>query len=384
MNLQELTKEHGTPLYVTNLDTVSSRYERLDESLDAFTVKYASKANFDPLVVQRLAKKNCEFVAGSSFEAIYLKDNGIDPSSLQVTAVSPKDGSLQHLVSLSRDSSDFTVTINEYDTVQRLIDRGFRGRVLVRLKPDRSLQSSSKYSNGSLLKFGMTDTEIHKTVDSVQDSGDMTLAGFHSHLGGSFLTKNIESFCKHADYTIEKSKDYVDIDSIDVINFGGGLGIPYRNSQDSLDLDLLNRKLKNRISDYDMEYVIEPGRFIVAPSTLLLTKVQVTRQEEDGRFVGVDAGMSEFARTTMFDVHHEIENVTGNNDVCSQTVAGPTCSGADIFCHGRSFDKAEIGDILSIGDVGAYGSVMSSNFHAYPSPKIVDDKGSLSPLSDGI
>lgn len=378
-------EEYGTPLYITNLEEVESRYRKINESLSDFTVKYASKANFDPQVINRLDTHNPDFVAGSTFEAMYiLEEAGIAADRLQVTAVSPKDASIEHLVELSNMSSEFTATVNEYDTVQKLVENEFKGRILVRLKPDKDLQSASKYSNGSLLKFGMTESEIRMTLDDVQDSKYMELAGFHSHLGGSFLTEEVDLFCEHVERTVEKSRNHVDLDSIDVINFGGGMGIPYSRTEKELDLTVFKKKLHDVVPDLGIEYVIEPGRYVVGPSTVLLTKVQATRNQDEGRFVGVDAGMSEFARTTMFDVYHEIENNSDGRKITSQTVAGPTCSGADIFCHNRRFENAEVGDILNIKDVGAYGSVMSSNFHAYPMPTIIDENGNLSPISDGI
>jgi diaminopimelate decarboxylase len=378
----ELLDEFETPFYVTDLELVKNRYREVDEALENITVKYACKSNFDPLVLQELHNIGSEFVAGSSYEAILANEYGIRADSLQVTAVTPSKESIEHMVYLSSLNDGFTVTVNEYDTVKRLVGKGYIGDILVRLKADKELMTSTKYKNGSYLKFGMSQDEIERTLSLVEES-DLNLRGFHSHLGGSINNKNIEKLRHHINYVIRRSTEYMSIGDIDVINFGGGFGIKQRPDDTELNLRKINSMMSDElIGTNQTKYVIEPGRYISGPSTSLLTEVRTIRDTDDGRFVGVDAGMSQFPRTTMFDVYHPVRNISQTGDPVEQTVAGPTCSGADIFCNNRSFGRAKKGDILSVDNVGAYGYVMSSNFHAYPYPTMVSRRGEESPLSE--
>lgn len=383
----ELVSEYGTPLYITDLDAVQSRYEGLQQTLDFCTVKYACKSNFDPQVLTTLAETDddIEFVCGSSYEALVARKENIRAGRLQVTAVSPKTESINHLVQLSYESSEFTTTINEIETLRQLLDSGYRGNVLLRLPPDRSLQSDSKYANGSRLKFGLTDSEVQTALVLLEGSA-ATFTGFHSHLGGSFLTDSIEKYCQHIEQTIELATTFCPLEEIQELNFGGGLGIPYEPDTPELDVELLGDSIKEVLPEStDTEFIIEPGRYIVGPTTILATEVQTTRERDGNRFVGVDAGMAEFPRPTMFDVYHHIEPVTTSIDeVVEQTIAGPTCSGADIFGSKREFMKVEAGDILQVEDVGAYGFVMANHFHAYPSPTIVSTEGDKSPSLEEI
>lgn len=378
----DLLDTFETPFYVTDLESVKNRYRKVNKALENITVKYACKSNFDPLVLQELYDIGSEFVAGSSYEAMLANEYGIAADSLQVTAVTPSEKSIEHMVYLSSLNNSFTVTVNEYDTVERLVEEGYTGDILVRLKADKKLMTSAKYKNGSYLKFGMSQDEIERTLSLVEDS-ELNLRGFHSHLGGSIKNENIEKLRHHINYVIKRSTEYMSIENIDVINFGGGFGIKQRADDSELNLQEINSIISDELIDTNQtRYVIEPGRYISGPSTSLLTEVRTTRETDDGRFVGVDAGMSQFPRTTMFDVYHPVTNISQTRDSIEQTVAGPTCSGADIFCNNRPFGRAEKGDILSIDNVGAYGYVMSSNFHAYPYPTMVSKRGEESPLSE--
>jgi diaminopimelate decarboxylase len=378
---RQLAESYGTPLYITDTEEVRRRYNSLECAFDNFDIKYACKSNFDPLILEELG--STEIVAGSSYEAILAAKTGTEIKNIQVTAISPSNQSLQHLVNLSERSKEFTVTVNEYDTVERLADRGFKGRVLIRLKADKKLMSSGKYANGSYLKFGMTDPEVTNSLYHLRES-DMEFIGFHSHLGGSIMNEDIDTFCEHAEYVIEQGQRYADIEEIQTFNFGGGLGVPQKDSERELDIETLSDKLGSVLVDEkSTDYVIEPGRYISGPSAVLVTRVTSVKNGEE-RFVGVDAGMSQFPRTTMFDVYHKISNITSSTEVASQTVAGPTCSGADIFCNNRQFQKARRGDLLAIEDAGAYGFVMSGNFHAYPYPTVVSLEGKESPISNGF
>lgn len=383
----ELTSKYGTPLYITDLDAVEDRYHKLQNELSNCTVKYASKANFDPQVLSTLDESadNIGVVCGSSYEALVARELNISSGQLQVTAVSPREESINHLIQFSYESSEFTTTVNELETLERLLNGGYRGNVLLRLAPNHSLQSSSKYASGSELKFGLTDEEI-KTALALLDGASAEFTGFHSHLGGSFLTDSIEKYCQHIEHTITRATEFCSLEEIDELNFGGGFGIPYEPETPELDLSKLSTALDETLpSDTETEFVVEPGRYIVGPTTILATEVRTTRERENHRYVGVDAGVAEFPRPTMFDVYHHIKPVnTSVGKEETQTIGGPTCSGADILGHNRTFTKVESGDILQIEDVGAYGLVLANHFHAYPSPTVVSTSGDKSPPLEKI
>lgn len=373
--LQELANEHGTPLYVMDMDRVRDNYLRLSDAIPFCTVKYAAKSNNHSDVLEEMSDYVDSVVCGSSHEAISCYDSGFDIDQLQVTAVSPKEESISHLVDFSKKDDSFTVTLNSLDTLRRLNGNGYSGDVLIRLTPNPSFRSQSRYKEGSLSKFGMPPHEINEAISYLRTT-DMDLVGFHNHLGGKFMTESIDNYVAHVQDTIDRATEWLPLSQIDVLNFGGGFGIPKKPSEEELDLDKLSESLHEVLPlDSDVEFVVEPGRYIAGDAGQLLTTVNTVKETQYGRFVGVDAGMSEFPRPMMFDAYHHIRIVENpmfsHRHTVEQTVAGPTCSGADVFASNREFGKAKVDDLLAIEDVGAYGIVMSNQFHAYPLPNLV-------------
>lgn len=377
-SIRSLLSEYETPFYVLDTDAVSTRYKTLSQTLPC-TVKYASKANFDPQIITTLNNQSCEFVCGSAFEAAVCYKYGVEPANLQVTAVAPSKKSINILTQLANEDDRFTTTVNSVSTVQQLIENGYAGHVLLRLPPDVDEQAESKYQHGSQIKFGLRENELAECITLLEQS-EITLEGIHAHMGGTFTDDSIDTFRNHITRTLETATQ-LDTE-ITTVNFGGGLGIPYHPDDTPTSIETVAKVLSEYMTD-EYEFVLEPGRYIVGPAGTLVTSVRTTRETENGRFVGVDAGMAEFPRPTFFDVYHHIERYTDDpsdtRSSCSQTIAGPTCSGADIFASDRTLERLEVGDIVVINDVGAYGQVLASNFHAYPMPTVVSTSGEQSP-----
>jgi diaminopimelate decarboxylase len=359
-----------------DMSRVRENYERMCEHLPFCTIKYAAKANNHPSVIEDMNEYVDGAICGSSHEAMVCLSSGMDPSELQVTAVTPKEESIDHCVDLSERDSGFTVTLNSMDTLRRLSQKGYQGRVVIRFMPDSSLRKDSKYREGSLAKFGMPPHEINEAVTYLRsNNSQIELIGFHNHLGGRFMNDTMGSYLDHVRNTLNRATNWLPLSEIEVINFGGGFGIPSEPEEEELDLVTLSEELQDILPlDTDTEFVLEPGRYIVGDAGQLLTRVKTIKETQYGRFVGVDAGMSEFPRPMIFDSYHNIrivEDPLKHRPNVEQTVAGPTCSGADIFASDRKFGKAHKENLLSIEDVGAYGIVMASEFHSYPRPTLV-------------
>lgn len=377
-DLDSILEDHATPFYVLDIKTAVERYQHLNDAISQ-TVKYASKANFDPQLITALNAESCDFVCGSAFEAGVCYKYGVNAENIQVTAVAPSEKSINILTELADKHESFTTTANSFTTVQQLVNNGYSGRMLLRLPPRVNQQPNSKYQSGSQVKFGMTETELEKSAVLLEDS-TASLHGIHSHMGGSFTDETLDKFRNHIRRTIDFVTDFSH--QVEVINFGGGLGINYMSSDEAITLEKVATVLDEETTTQH-EFVIEPGRYISGSIGTLVTTVRTVRETPDERFIGVDAGLAEFPRPTMFDVYHEIkryvEDDKTSRPIISQTIAGPTCSGADIFASNRDIERLAVDDTVLIKDVGAYGQVMANNFHAYPFPTVVSKDGTESP-----
>ena len=164
-------------------------------------------------------------------------------------------------------------------------------------------------------------------------------------------------------------------DDLEFIDLGGGFGIPYRKQADQarLDLKALGEKLSDVINswvkDYgkEIEFKIEPGRYIVAESGILLGKVNAVKRNYKTKYIGTDLGFNVLVRPVMYDSHHDIEiyRKTGIPSLKEETVSivGNICETGDIIAKDRKLPEIFENDILGVLDSGAYGYSMSSNYN---------------------
>lgn len=372
-------EKYGTPIYVTDLEQVSQNYNILNNKFKDFTVKYAAKANTDKAVLKTLKRNNCKIECASLQEAKRVLFASYNLSDIQTTLVNPSERTAIEASKMANKNKNFTVTLGSRDAIQRFANNNFKGNVLLRVKKDK-YENDEINKNGARQKFGIPKENIEEIIE--RNKNILDIDGLHTHIGGSILTKeDIEEYITMVSnlFNIVKSLDY----NINKIDLGGGLGIPYKEEDSELNIDKLKNNLLETIpNNCNSEIIIEPGRYIVGDSSILLTRANTIRNYDNNRFVGVDAGMTELIRPAMFGSYHPIRNISQQeNNKIKQTIAGPTCSGADIFCHDREIEKIDNEDIIAIGNVGAYGNVLSNHFHSYPKIKNIVFEGNKEAVS---
>jgi bifunctional diaminopimelate decarboxylase / aspartate kinase len=151
-----------------------------------------------------------------------------------------------------------------------------------------------------------------------------------------------------------------------VLDLGGGLGLPEREGQESLDLARLDRGLMAVKQAYpQLQLWLEPGRFLVARAGVLLTRVTQLKGKGALRYLGVDAGMNSLIRPALYGAHHEIVNLTrfGEPATARYTVVGPICESGDVLGSARPLPESREGDVMLVADAGAYGHSMSSRYN---------------------
>jgi diaminopimelate decarboxylase len=168
------------------------------------------------------------------------------------------------------------------------------------------------------------------------------------------------------------------------ISAGGGLSIPYQAGEPVIDtahyFDLWDaaRNTVAGLLGHAVELEIEPGRYLVAESGVLVSEVRATKHQGSQHFVLVDAGFSDLMRPAMYGSHHGMEVIRADGTLPSSArhstvVAGPLCESGDVFTQGeggvvlqRELSPAKVGDLLVVHDTGAYGASMSSNYNTRP------------------
>ncbi|GGL62890.1 diaminopimelate decarboxylase [Halocalculus aciditolerans] len=373
-DLRAVAAEHGTPTYVQDLDRVRANYERLDDAFPDARIHYAVKANAGRAVLKALREVDAGAEAASAGEVARALDAGFDPSEIHYTPVNPPDRDLDPI--LNGPTSGLTVTVGSRDLLDRLDARGFDGRVCLRVHPGVGAGHSEDVATGADAKFGVP-AEDATTVLREADARGFDVVGVHAHVGSGMLTEeDVEAHREVVEVIAGIARDSpVDLEFVDV---GGGFGVPYRESEEALDLDAVANATRDALADVDADLVVEPGRYLVADAGVLLAEVVSTKPTGDAVVAGADAGMTELLRPALYDAYHPIRSLARDahdRPTRTVTVVGPVCESTDVLADARDLPRPAVGDLLAVGNAGAYGIEMASNYTSRPRPPVVAVEG---------
>ena len=364
--LESLADEYDTPLYVMDLDRVKENYTRFAAAFPDAEVMYAAKAHTGKAVLEAVLEAGGEIECAAWGELQRSIDAGADPNELQYTAVNPPDHDLDYAVDLADEAPGLTITIGATDTLDRLAERGYDGRIAIRINPGIGTGHHEKVATGADAKFGIPYERVPEVADRVREAFD--LVGLHAHAGSGVLTDGLEEHCRAIERVGEMARRIGDSD-LEFVDVGGGYGVPYREDEAPLDLEKTSDMVREAVGDLEATLKLEPGRYIVADAGLILTEVNTIKEAPDATVVGVDASLATLIRPAMFGSYHPMLNVSApDRDSIEATVGGPVCTSADVFAHDRPIACPERGDVLAIGNAGSYGYELASQFHSQPRP----------------
>jgi diaminopimelate decarboxylase/aspartate kinase len=193
----------------------------------------------------------------------------------------------------------------------------------------------------------------------------LRITGLHAHVGSGVF--DVGSWADTAQQLADLSRRLPDVRVIDV---GGGLGVPDREGRSSFDLAALDARLAEvrdslRGAGVAVELWLEPGRYLVAESGVLLARVTQTKSKGDVHYVGIATGMNSLIRPALYGAHHDIVNLSRIAEPATETVnvVGPICESADYLGHDRLLPASVEGDVLLIATAGAYGRAMGSHYN---------------------
>jgi diaminopimelate decarboxylase len=249
--------------------------------------------------------------------------------------------------------------------------------VWLRINPGFGHGHSNKTNTGGEhSKHGIWHTDLPAALAAIRQHG-LKLVGLHMHIGSGVDYSHLEQVCT----AMVKLVGRVDM-PIEAISAGGGLSIPYRAGEPTIDTahyfslwDAARRQIEQQ-RGHKLHLEIEPGRYLVAESGVLVAEVRATKQMGGNHFVLVDAGFNELMRPSMYGSYHGIELLPADDTprpAQPTVVAGPLCESGDVFTQGeggvvltRDLPQARVGDLIVFHDTGAYGASMSSNYNSRP------------------
>lgn len=382
--LQQAAEEYGTPLYVLDTDRVRENAVRLRSAFPDAEVLYAAKANALGTVLEVLLEAGVGIECASAGELHRALEAGAAGHQVHYTAVNPPAGDLDLAVEAARDRPELTITAGSSDTIDRLDERGYDGRLCLRVNPGIGAGHHEKVRTGADAKFGVPAGRAVDTLLEAADRG-FDVVGIHAHVGsgvtGDALEAHRDFVARMGDLARDTTAALEDAGhpGLAFVDVGGGFGVPYRGDEPPLDLETVADATRSALGAVDAQLMVEPGRYLVADAGVLVTRVNTVKPAPETTVVGVDAGMTTLARPAMYGSYHAIRNleVEGDDDRPSmaQTVTGPICESSDVFCTDRSLPESRRGDLLAIGNAGAYGYEMASTYNSRPRPASVVIEG---------
>ena len=356
----------GTPAYVHHLPTVRERARAL-AAIPAIDRRfYAIKANPHPAILQAVVEEGfgLECVSVGELRHVFASVPGLDPGRVLFTPSFAPIGEYAAAFELG-----VTVTLDNVEALQRWPDV-FRGRRLwLRVDLGRGEGHHAKVKTGGVAsKFGLPVARIDGFLDAAR-ALDVRIDGLHAHLGSGVDTpEHWRSVCDELGGIANR------IGSIDTIDIGGGLPIPYRAEDEPFDLDAWNEGLAEVKAAYPgYRLAIEPGRYLAAECGVLLLGVTQVVEKHGVRRVGGDAGMNALLRPALYEAWHDIVNLSrlDDADTVEFDVVGPICETGDVLGHKRPLPLATApGDVLLVADAGAYGYVMSNTYNLRELPRV--------------
>jgi diaminopimelate decarboxylase len=371
VSIAEIGARMGTPCYVYSAAAIRDAFGRLEHGFGDYphAIHYALKANSTLDLVRLLTSLGSAVDANSMGEVDVALRCGVPPDHIMFTGVGKSTDELARAVALGVKAINVE-SPGELDRLDRLAqEQGTVARVALRVNPDIDARSHPHISTGlKTNKFGVPIEAAPAIFREMQGRSGLDPVGVHSHIGSQITT--IEPLLNAARAAVDLATalraDGVPLRHVD---FGGGVGISYDGTP-AIDSADYARRLVDIIRPSGLTALVEPGRALLGPAGTLVTRIVDIKHFDGARqFVVLDAGMTELMRPALYGAFHRIEPVvprTGASIVAD--IVGPVCESTDTFARDRELPHVEVGDLLVVRDVGAYGAVMGSTYLRRPLP----------------
>lgn len=367
--LNQVADDHGTPTWVYSAATMRARYRALATALTAAGldahIHYAIKANDHLALLRLFGREGAGADVVSEGELRRARAAGIPGRRIVFSGVGKSPAELR--LALREDIAQLNVeSAEELAMLSAIADAmGRTVRVALRVNPDVDAGTHAKISTGRAQdKFGIPYADAASLYAHAATLPGIRPVGLALHIGSQILSMAPyrAAFGRAAELvrTLRAAGQ-----TVELVDCGGGLGIPYRNEPAPSPAALAGA-IAGALHNLDIRVLVEPGRWLVGPAGLLLASVVLVKQTDGARFIVLDAGMNDLMRPAMYDAWHGIVPLSAAEaagPVSPADVVGPICESSDTFARGRALPKLAPQSRVAILDAGAYGAVMSSAYN---------------------
>jgi len=362
VKVKEIGESVGTPVYIYSYKAIVKKYAELNKAFASLSplICFSVKANSNLSICRVLTKEGAGLEIVSGGELYRAKRIRAHPKKIIFTGVGKREEEI-------REAVEYGVLLIYAESEQELellekVAKEKRKRIKVglRINPDvlagghKYIQTGKKES-----KFGLPLKRVKKIFMQRKQSPYIELCALHFHLGSYITTP--QPFVDTLKRVIPLVKELEEMGiGIGYLDIGGGFYQPAEEFAKAI-IPLLK--------GFSARLILEPGRFLIVESGMLLSKVLYTKTQGKKRFIVVDAGMNDFIRPALYNASHQILSLHKSRGEHSKVnIVGPVCESGDFFAQGIEFPLIERGEYLAIMNTGAYGFTMSSNYNSRPRP----------------
>jgi diaminopimelate decarboxylase len=382
--ISRIAREYGTPFYLYHGEMVSERVRRVRDALGT-EVSYSVKANPSLGVCQLIAGAGqAGAEVASSGELALARAAGFEPEDIVFAGPGKTDDELRRVVE-EGIFADNVESLGEIDRLARIAGgMGRRIGVGLRINPAAQLMGSGMRMGGTVGQFGIDQAELEEAVRKALSYPELSLRGIHVYTATQVF--EVEPLLEHCRNILEIALEAADHagQPLEMVDFGGGLGIPYFEKMVEFDLGSFGEGFRGLLASYRSDprlagcrFLFELGRYLVADAGVYVTRVVDVKQMRGKTFAITDGGMNHHLTATgnmgqVFRKSYPLLNLTRMSGVPGEegvAVAGPCCTPLDLFGSNIPLADPEIGDLVGVFYSGAYGfSASNLGFLSHPSP----------------
>ena len=395
VNLKDLAREFGTPLYVVDEADFRSRCQDMAAAFGADNVHYASKAFLTRRIARWVAEEGLHLDVASLGELEIALAAGFDPAHITAHGNNKTPAYIERIISsgvgtVVLDAPDEIDMVNQ--AAQEAEGTGVTQDVMVRVKPGISAHTHEMIATAhedQKFGFSLASGSAFTACERAVAASNLNLVGLHCHVGSQVF--DAEGFSQAAERILNL---FVEVHSrlgvtLEVLDLGGGFGISYTARREPLNVAMVASDMKERVSHRCEKLgvampriMVEPGRAIAGPSTVTIYTVGQVKDvhvtdTQTRRYVAVDGGMSDNIRPALYQAVYDFRlvNRRADGEPTPTRVVGSHCESGDILAENESYPSdITSGDLLASAATGAYCYSMSSRYNMALRPAVVSVK----------
>lgn len=370
VSVRKIVEKTGTPVYIYSASSIRNSIKNLRTHLpENSLICYSLKANSNASVLKIVREENCGADVVSGGELFRALRAQIPPQKIVFSGI----GKTEEEIEFALRSGILFINVESEEELEVVNEVGrkcsMRAPISVRVNPDVSSDTHHYIKTGMKEnKFGLLEEEALVLYRKAREMENVKILGIQCHIGSQILS--VEpfkiAFNKLKNF-IMKLKEYgIEIKFID---FGGGIGIRYKDEDSQFDLHSYGKIIKDITFSFNLSGIVEPGRYIVGEAGILVGRVLYFKKTPFKNFIITDIGMNDLIRPSLYGAYHRIvplKEMEGN--YLRVDVVGPVCESGDFIARDITLPSLKRNDYLAVLCAGAYGFTMSSNYNSRPRP----------------